>query len=167
MYAFVPVPRLHPALPGGLPVAPGCAGVAVVGVCPPPPLWFFLGGASRCAWFSWSLSPPSSRSGCAFVCFLFFFSRGVCPCVLGVTPLAGPPLPVWSCWFRLRGPPVLLRVGGLAASCGVGGRFPGCGPFSRPPTLFFFRGGSACSSLCLPWAGARTGRLSVWSSGWL
>ena len=35
-------------------------------------------------------------------------------------------------------------VGGLAASCGAGGRFGGCGLFSRPPPpLFFFpfRGG--------------------------
>ena len=61
-------------------------------------------------------------------------------------------------------------LGGFAASCGVGGRFGGCALFSRPPPLpplFFFGGGAACSSLCLPWAGARTGPQSLWSSGLL
>ena len=58
-------------------------------------------------------------------------------------------------------------VGGLAASCGVGGRFGGCWPLSRPPPFSFWGGGSACSSLCLAWAGARTGPHSVWSSGLL
>ena len=38
---------------------------------------------------------------------------------------------------------------------------------SRPPPLFAFWGGSACSSLCLPWAGARTDRHSVWLTGLL
>ena len=49
-------------------------------------------------------------------------------------------------------------VGGLAASCGVGGRFGSCGLFSRPPPppLFFFGGGGACLFLPLPSLGWRT-----------
>ena len=59
-------------------------------------------------------------------------------------------------------------LGGLPASCGVGARLRGCVSVSCPPP-FFLRGGSACSSLCPPWslAGARTGRHSVWLTGWL
>ena len=61
--------------------------------------------------------------------------------------------------------------GDVAASGGVDWRFGGCGLFScpppLPPLLFFFGGGAACSSLCLPWAGARTGPHSVLSSGLL
>ena len=49
-------------------------------------------------------------------------------------------------------------VGALAASCGVGGRFGGCGSFSRPPPppplFFFFRG--VCLFLPLPPLGWRT-----------
>ena len=41
-------------------------------------------------------------------------------------------------------------------------------PFPLPPSFFFWGGGGlACSSLCLPWAGARTGLYSVLSSGLL
>ena len=40
-------------------------------------------------------------------------------------------------------------------------------PFPPPPSFFFGGGGLACSSLCLPWAGARTGVHSVLSSGLL
>ena len=63
--------------------------------------------------------------------------------------------------------------GGLAASGGVGGRFGGCGLFLRPPPsplcccFFLGGGGPACSSPCLPWAGARTGPHSVLSCGLL
>ena len=78
----------------------------------------------------------------------------------------------WVVPLCLFGGPVFgaFWVGGLAASGGVGGLFGGCGLFSRPPflpPLFFFGGGAACSSLCFPWAGARTGLHSVWSSGLL
>ena len=34
-----------------------------------------------------------------------------------------------------------------------------------PPSVFYSLGGIACSSLCLPWAGARTGRHLVWLTG--
>ena len=196
--AFVRVPRLRPALPGVPPVARGCAGVAVGGVCPPPsPLFFFGRGASWrvvswlcgvCRWLSrswvpWSPSPhPLSLRLRLRVFFVFvFFSppqRGVCPRVQGV------PSPGGRCsWFGVAGfGLVVLRcppggpvfdavwVGGLAASCGVGGRFRGCGPYSCPPPrppCFFFRGESACSPLYLPWAGARPRRHSVWSFGLL
>ena len=56
-------------------------------------------------------------------------------------------------------PPVVVLAGGWAAV--------GCfRAFSPSPLLFFFLGGGlACSSLCLPWAGARTGLYSVLSSG--
>ena len=43
-------------------------------------------------------------------------------------------------------------------------------PFPLPPSFFFWGGGGgglACSSICLPWAGARTGLHSVLSSGLL
>ena len=56
----------------------------------------------------------------------------------------------------------MVWAGGLAAV--------GCfRAFSPSPLLFFFGGGGvlACSSLSLPWAGARTGLHSVLSSGLL
>ena len=178
---------------GGPPVPWGCAGVAVGGVCPPPPVWlcWWEGGGWRVVswlcgvgrwlsrfWVSWFPSPLPLSFGlrlCVF--FAYFFpsrpKRGVCLRVRGVSSSVGLLLSVWCCWLWLGGPPVPFSgvlscwLGGLAASCGVGGRFPGCGPFSCPPPLFLFRWGSACSSLCLPLAGARTGRHSVWSSGLL
>ena len=58
----------------------------------------------------------------------------------------------WGVW-----PPLVVLAGGLVAV--------GC--FRAPPPsppCFFLGGGAACSSLCLPWAGARTGPHSVWSS---
>ena len=95
--------------------------------------------------------PPSHlfRAG---LLALFFFQRGVCLRVLVSL------FPVGRCsWFGVAGfgwvvplcpfgGPVLgaFSEGGVAASCGVGGRFGGCGPFSRPlppPPLFFFWGG--------------------------
>ena len=119
---------------------------------------------------------PFFRTGLLALFFLFFFSRGVCLHVsvslfqvdrcawLGVAGFG------WVVPLCLSGGPVFgaFWVGGLAASCGVGGRFGVCGLFSRPPPpVFLFWGGAACSSLCLPWAGARTGPHSVWSSGLL
>ena len=160
----------------------------LVGCAPPRPLWFFffflsggLRGVGR--WLSWSgvsLSlfphPFSSRPHCLL--FVFFFpARCVsacfgCPFSQWAAAL-GLVLPVLACWSP--GAPLgglvvgAVWVGGLASSCGVGGRRGGCGSFSRPlpPDFFFLGGGSACSSLCLPWAGARTGRHSVWPSSLL
>ena len=71
--------------------------------------------------------------------------------------------PVFGAFWGGVWPPVVVLVGGLAAV--------GCfRAFSPSPLLFFFFGGGgglACSSLCLPWAGARTGLHSVLSSGLL
>ena len=132
-------------------------------------LFFFF---FRALW-SLSLHPLSFGLGWWFSFFFFFFRFGV--------PFPrGPLLLAWCCRFWVGGPPVplwgsclrCLLGGGLAACGGVGGRFGGCGLFSclfplPPPFFFFFRGGLACSSLCLPWAGARTGLHSVLSSGLL
>ena len=145
-------------------------GAGVCGCCrwwglppPPAPLVFFWGGLcgvgrwlSR-SWVSWSLSPHPFSSGLR--CFFFFSSqRGVCLRVLGVpfpSGLAAPSLvlPVLARWSPGApfGGPVFgaVWVGGLAASCGVGGRFGGCGLFSPPPPCFFF-GGGVCLFLPLP-----------------
>ena len=129
------------------------------------------------------LPPPfPSRSGCAFVFFLFFFpfvsapawcvsACSECPffwwaAALGLVSLV---LAGWSFGVCSGGPVFgAVQLGGLAASCGVSGWFLCCGPFSCPPLLFFFLGGgSACSWPYLPWADARTGRHSVWSTGFL
>ena len=84
--------------------------------------------------------------------FFFFFSPGVCLHVavslfpvgrcswLGVAGF-GWVVPLCLFWGPVFG---AFWVGDLAASCGVGGRFGGCGLFSRPPPsppCFFFRGG--------------------------
>ena len=108
---------------------------------------------------------------------LFFFA--VCVCMFRCpfsrwAALPGLVLPVLAGWSPCAsfGGPVFgaFCVGGLAASGGVGGRFGGCGLFPRPPpppSVFFWGGGPACSSLCLPSAGARTGPHPVLSSGLL
>ena len=112
----------------------------------------WLGGVG--CWLSlsravWSLSPHPLSFGLDCWLFFFVFQRGVCLHVsvslflvgrcswLGV---AGSGWVVPQCLF---GGPVLdaFLVGGWAASCGVGGRFGGCGLFPRPsplPPLFFF-----------------------------
>ena len=61
------------------------------------------------------------------------------------------------------------RVTCMARAASVPGLWAlGFVPFSLPPSFFFFLGGGvACSSLCLPWAGARTGLYSVLFSGLL
>ena len=126
----------------------------------------------------WSLSPNFSSFGLG-CWFFFFFRRGVCLHVsnshfpLGHCSWLGVAGFGWVVPLCLFGGPVFgaFWVGALAASCGVGGRFGGCVLLSRPlrlpPLVCFPRGGAACSFLCLPWAGARTGPHSVWSSGLL
>ena len=118
--------------------------------------------------------PPSPFFRAGLVALSFFFSA-----CFGVPFPGGPLFLAWCCRFWVGGPPVplwgsclrCLLGGGLAASGGVGGRFGGCGLFSRlfplPPPFFFSGGGLACSSLCLPWAGAPTGLHSVLCSGLL
>ena len=135
-------------------------------------LWFFFSFFFFGALWSLSLHPLSF--GLGWWLSFFFFFRVLFP--------RGPLLLAWCCRFWVGGPPVPLwgslfffflpSGGGLAACGGVGGQFGGCGLFScllpfPPPFFFFFGGGLACSSLCLPWAGARTGLHSVLSSGLL
>ena len=170
-----------PALLGGRPVARGCAGVAVGGVCPPPllPFGFFLfffgGGIVTCrVMVLWcrSLVVPvlglvvSVRPSLLFRAALFFFFRPSLVCVrlfwvsllslgccsrLGV---AGFGWVVWRCPF-----------GGSCLLCHLGGGF---GRLLRcwwavwwlwavlaPPPLVFFWGG-VCLFLPLPSLGWRT-----------
>ena len=147
-----------------------------------------LSGCVFCAFFFFLLGvpvpglvvpvPPSPcfRAG---LLALFFF-RGVCLLVsvslfpvgrcswLGVAgfgwvvplrPFGGP---VFGAFWGGVWPPLVVLAGGLVAV--------GCfrAPPPRPPSVvFFFGGGPACSSLCLPWAGAHTGPHSVLSTGLL
>ena len=178
-----PPPFLVPARGVGVCVGPGsrlCPALLgwVVGVC-----FFFFALVFSFLFFFFFFGfvvpvPPSPffRAGLVAVCFFFFFR---------VPFPRGPLLLAWCCRFWVGGPPVPLwgslfffffflpsgGGGGLAACGSVGGWFGGCGLFSClfpfPPPFFFLGGGLACSSLCLPWAGARTGLHSVLSSGLL
>ena len=161
-----PGSRLCPALLGW-----------VVGVC----FFFFRFGFFFSFFFFFFLVPvppsPFFRARLVALCF-FFFSIFRVPFPRGPLLLAwccrfwvgGPPVPLWGSFFFFFSlpswggawPPVVVLAGGLAAV--------GCfRAFSPSPLLFFFflGGGLACSSFCLPWAGARTGPHSVLSSGLL
>ena len=132
----------------------GCFCPGPCGPCPPIP--FLSGWAAGCFFFSW----------CVSACF-------------GVPFPGGPLFLAWCCRFWLGGPPVPLWGSCLQCLLGGGfGRLLWCwravwwlwAVFPPPPPsspCFFLGGGPACSSLCLPWAGARTGPHSVWSSGLL
>ena len=158
--------RLRPATPQG-----------GVGVCvcsrahsswsPAPPGWGCCSGVC-----GWCRAPPllAGASGCVCVCEraplvprLSWLGCAVWACVLGPGLGCAPPFLV-----GLSGC-VLLFWRVLLCLCGVGRWLS----LSRvlwslsPPPFFSFGGGSACSSLCLPWAGARPGSHSVWSSGLL
>ena len=163
-----PGSRLCPALLGW-----------VVGLC------FFLWGGACLALALWRRSlavpvpglvvpaPPSPLFRAGLLGLLFFSSqRGVCLRVSGVPFPDGPLLLVWCCWFWLAGPPVPLCgvLSSVPSGWGVwpplavlvGGLVAVGRSLARPPPMFlFFGGGSACSSLCPPWAGARTGPHSV------
>ena len=120
-----------------------------------------LSGWVSSGWADWSLGVPSAGfMGVAF----------------GVAWLGGCP-PRWtgcaawrSCDCPSRFPSFPLA--GWCALVGWSGPF-GCflfvGGWGFPPSLFFFllRGGDACSSLCPPWAGARSGLRTVWLTGLL
>ena len=141
-----------------------------VGLCPPPPspLVFFWGGGRRgvsCRGFvvlvagcpglgSPGLRPPfpfvRAAPSCVF-CFFSVFAPAWC-----VSACSGCPFFRWAAALGLvlpvfagrssgapSGGPVFGAVwlGGLAASCGVCGRFRGCGLYSCPPPFCFFRGG--------------------------
>ena len=125
----------------------------------------------------WSLSPHPFSFGLGCWLFFVFFSAWC------VSPCFGVPLPggllflAWCCRFWLGGPPVPLWRSCLRClfGWGFGGLLWCWRAFwwlwavlcPRPPVFFFSGGGLACSSLCLPWACARTGPHSVWSSGLL
>ena len=145
----------------------------VVGVC--CLRFFFWLSLSRALW-SLSSHPLSFGLGC----WLFFFFRGVCLLVsvslfplgrcswLGVAgfgwvvPLCSFGGPVFGAFWGGVWPPLVVSAGGLVAV--------GCFRAPPPPSplcCFCWGGGAACSSLCLPLAGARTGLHSVLSSGLL
>ena len=146
-----------------------------------PPFLAGLSGCVVCAFFFWlcgvgcwvSLSRASwsvPLSPFFWAGLLAFFFRGVC------LHVSVPLFPVGRCsWLGVAGfgwvvPLCLIGgpvfgafwVGGLAAFCVVGGRFGGCGLFSRPPPLFFVLfcffsfGGGAYLFLPLPFLGWRT-----------
>ena len=131
-------------------------GVPVPGlVAPVPPSPFFQAGLLALFFFSW----------CVSACF-------------GVPFPGGPLVLAWCCRFWLGGPPVPLWGSCLRCLLGGGfGRLLWCwravwwlwAVFAPPPPppVFLLGGGAACSSLCLPWAGTRTGPHSAWSSGLL
>ena len=142
-------------------------------------LWFFLFFFFFFFWALWSLSlhPLSFGLGWWLSFFFFFFFFFLFPVVrcywLGVAGFGwvvrlclcgGPPFFFFFFFFLLGGGPGCLwwcwRVVGRLWAVFV--------PFPLPPSFFFFFGGGlSCSSLCLPWAGARTGLYSVLSSGLL
>ena len=112
-------------------------------------------------------------SGWAGGSSFFFFLSFRCPFSPWVA-VTGLVLPVLGGWSPCASVGVLSSV----PSGGGFGRLWWCWlavwrlwavfvPFPLPPSFFFGGGGLACSSLCLPWAGARTGLLSVLSSGLL
>ena len=136
---------------------------------------FFLLSVSRALW---SLSPHPLSFGLG--CWLFFFFVvGVCLFGCPFSRWAAVPglvLPVLAGWSPCASLGVLSSV----PSGGGFGRLWWCwravwwlwAGFAPPPLppllfLFFWGGGPACSSLCLPWAGSRTGPHAVLSSGLL
>ena len=193
---FVRAPRLFPAFPGWGAVC-GRACLARVSAVPRPSwlgcravffALFFLGvswlgfvvsvAGGPCPWPCGPCPPIPFLSGWA--AGSFFFSSVVCVCMFrcpfsrwaAVPGLVFPVLAGWSPCASLGvlssvpsgwgvWPPLVVLAGGSVAV--------GCSPAPPPlpPLFFFWGGGPACSSLCLPWAGARTDPHSVWSSGLL
>ena len=138
----------------------GCVFFFFSGLCGPCPSIPFLSGwagGSIFFFFFCPFSPWSAVTGLVLPVLGGWFACAS----------AGVPLFFFFFFFFFLGggawPPVVVLAGGWAAV--------GCfRAFSPSPLLFFFfffGGGLACSSLCLPWAGARTGLFSVWSSGLL
>ena len=157
--------RLPPAVSGSG-VRCGCVCWARVSAVPRPS-WLGCRGVFLAVFFSWfgfvvsvaGCPCPGPCGPCPPIPFLsgwaagsfFFFSRGLC------LHVSVSPFPVGRCsWLGVAGfgwvVPLCLFGGpvfgafwvkGLAASCGVGGWFSGCGLFSPPPPppLFFFWGG--------------------------
>ena len=140
------------------------------------PFFAGLSGCVFCAFFFFFFSCPRLCGPCPSIFFLsgwaggsLFFFPFRCPFSpwAAVTGLVVPVLGGWS-------PCASVGVLSSVPSGGGFGRLWWCWravwrlwavfvPFPPPPSFFFFFGGGglACSSLCLPWAGARTGAFSV------
>ena len=124
----------------------GCRGVFFA-------LFFFWVFLSRALW-SLSLHPLSPGLGW-WLSFFFFLLVSVSLFPVGRCSWLGVAGFGWVVPLCLFGGPVFGAFwgGGLAACGGVGGRFGGCGLFSRLfplPPPFFFLGGGACLFLPLP-----------------
>ena len=123
-----------------------------------------------------SLSPHPLSFGLGCWLCLFFV---VCVCMFRCpfsrwAAVPGLVLPVLAGWSPCASLGVLSSVpsgwGARLPLVVLAGSLVAVGCFRAPPPsppVFFFGGGPACSSLCLPWAGARTGPHSVGSSGLL
>ena len=169
-------PRLPPAVSGS---GMRCGRVCLARVSAvPSPSWLGCRGVFFALLFF--LFFFSGLCGpCPSICFLSGWAGGSLFFFFGVPLPRGPLLLTWCCRFWVGGPPVPLWGSCLPCLLGGGvGRLWWCWravwrlwavfvPFPPPPPLFFGGGGLACSSLCLPWAGARTGLHSVLSSGLL
>ena len=171
VFAVVRVLLLPPLSLGGRLWRGGVRVLPSVGFAPPPFPLVFFGGGLCCvgrwlfrSWVLWCLSTHPFLSG--LYCWFLGFLRPSVVCVrviwvslllLGRCPRVGVAGFGWVVprLSFLGGPVSAVWVGGLAASCSVGGRFGGCWPFSRPPP-FSFLGGGLCLFLPLPSLGWRT-----------
>ena len=122
------------------------------GPCPSIPFFFFSGWAAGSRFFFPFRCPSSPWA--AVTGLVLPVLGGWSPCasvgVLSSVPSRGGFGRLWWCWRAV------WRLWAVFV------------PFPPPPSFFSGGGGGlACSSLCLPWAGARTGLHSVLSSGLL
>ena len=178
---------------GGVVLGPVVSWLCGVRRCPsrssaswsPSPLPLRLGCVYVYFFFRWPATSPvgcvPACPGCPFLCWdaaLYWALPGLAGCSSGV--LSGRPvgvpfgvvwpgrLPLLMEWVRgfavvrlSPAPPFFLPAG---VRSWLGGGSPVLCCLFVP---FFFGGRFACSSLYLPWAGARTGRHSVWLTGLL
>ena len=141
-------------------------------LCPCPcGRWPATSPVGVCAAVSGVSFPPSHRRLCGCGGRLFLAGRLR-------AGRGGPPV---SYRRALRVSPLVLPGWEVARLCGVGARLRGCA--TAPPVFllsrwpagvrsllggaspllsFFYWGGFACSFVCLPWPGARTGRQTLW-----
>ena len=183
----------HPSCPGcavwACVLGPGlgCAPPFLVGLSGCVFFLLWLCGVGRWLslfWALWSLSPRPPSFGLGswlfyLLLFFFFYSAWRVSVRFGgpffrwaaVPGLVLPVLAGWSLCASLGVPSSEPSGWGVWPSLVVlAGGLVAVGRSLAPPPLppcFIFGGGSACSSLCLPWAGTRTGPHSVWSSGLL
>ena len=151
---------------------PGCAQPFLAG----------LSGCVFCAFFFFACSCPGPCGPCPPIPFLSGWAGGSLFFFLLVSLSL---FPVGRCsWLGVAGfgwvVPLCLFGGPVFGAFWGGGfgRLWWCwravwrlwavfAPFPPPPSVFILGGGLACSCLCLPWVGARTGLHSVLSSGLL